>query len=102
MKTLKEQIKGMIESSGIENKAVVALLDEIRKDYHNRKNVGDKVVSQKALSTMVAVIYKGEYPLSRDKKTVFYKGGWRVIRGEGSAKHFVYIGSVIAVKFRRK
>jgi hypothetical protein len=99
---LKKKIIALITKSGKDNKEVVAILDVIRTNYHNRKNVGDKVVSERELSShMIAQIYNQAYPLSRDKAWVFYKGGWRKVRGESPDRHIIYIKANIAVKFKK-
>jgi hypothetical protein len=101
---LKKQIAKLIKASGLENKEVVAILDEIRKDYHDRKNVGDKVVSERELSPyMDALIGMEHHPLSKDKSWVFFKGGWRkVYRAVSGDRHIKYLGSFIQVKFKKR
>lgn len=100
MKILKNQIKELINSSGFENKKILIILDEIRKDYHNRRNVGDKGLSLKKHSKLVALIRDKTYTLSLDRKWVFYKGGWKKIIGVNSIKHIIYLGSELNVKFK--
>lgn len=92
----------MIKESGLENKEVVSILDEIRKNYHNRKNIGDKTISEKDLSTMVANIFRKNYPLSKDKKYVFYQGGWRKLYGAAPDRYIVYLKSNTPVTFKKK
>lgn len=99
---LKKKIINLITKSGLTNKEVLVILDEIRTNYHNRKNVGDKVVSEREHSIhMSAQIYNQDYPLSKDKDWVFYKGGWRKIYGEAPDRHIIYIKANIAVKFKK-
>ena len=98
MKDLKTSLIKRIAKSGIESKEVVLILDEIRKLYHNQKNVGDKVVSQKELSKSAAYVYGKSYQVSKDKKYLFYKGAWRVIR----KNEIVYLGSILKLDFKRK
>jgi hypothetical protein len=100
---LKKQIIKLITKSELTNKEVVAILDEVRTNYHNRKNVGDKVVSEREQSTvMQAMLANGLHPLSKDKSWVFFKGGWRKIRGGTTDRHIVYIKAIIPVKFKKK
>jgi len=99
---LKKQIIKLIEKSELPSKEVLAALDEVRKSYHNPKNVGDKVMSQKEHSQhMVAQIYKNNYTLSKDKAWVFYQGGWRKINGTAPNRYITYIKANIAVKFKK-
>lgn len=100
---IKKKIIALITKSGLTNKEVVAILDEVRKDYHNPKNVGDKIVSEREQSQhMVAQIYKNTYSLSKDKAWVFYQGGWRKIHGASPDRFITYIKHQIAVKFKKK
>ncbi|MBO9674451.1 MAG: hypothetical protein J7577_13470 [Sphingobacteriaceae bacterium] len=99
---LKKKIIALIEKSGFENKEVLALLDDIRKNYHNRKNLGDKGLSEKELSKMVAIIRGKEYPLSKDKCYLYYRGGWRKVYGDLKSRHIVYLRSSIEFKVKKK
>lgn len=99
---LRKQIAKLIKESGLENKEVVALLDDIRKGYHNRKNVGVKGISEKELSKMIAIINGKDYPLSKDKGYIFYQGGWRKVYGDINSKHIVYLKTNLPVKFKKQ
>lgn len=96
---LKENIKQLLDQSGITNKEIVSLLDEIRKDYHDRRNVGDQGLSSKKHSERIAIIRGERYTLSTDKY-VFYKGGWRVIHEDDLGKYIIYLGKMFMVKIK--
>lgn len=98
---LKEKIQELINSSGLENKEIVAIIDDLRKDYHNRKNVGDKGLSQKKHSKLSAFIRGKSYVLSLDRNSVFYQGAWRKIVIANSQKHIIYLGSELNTTFKR-
>lgn len=100
---LKNQIIDLIKESGLENKSVVSILDEVRKKFHNRRNVGDKVLSERVLSEhMQALIYRDLYPLSKNKREVYYKGAWRKVYGEKTKRYIIYLKGSLDVKFKRK
>lgn len=101
MKTLKDQIKFLINSSGMENKGICQLLDDIRKDYHRPTNTGTKGLDSKPLSKDMALIFEKEYHISKNRQYVYYKGGWRIIQGE-KTKTIKYLGSNIILKFIKK
>lgn len=101
---LKQEIIDLIAKSGIENKEVVVLLDEVRKIYHNPKNVGDKVLNQKEHhSVMEAEIYGKSYTISNYGHYVFYKGGWRKIYRDNLDGYFIdYLGLFVKLELKRK
>lgn len=99
---MKEQIKKLIDTSGLENKEIVKMLDEIRKEYHRPMNTGTKVLNSKQISEFVAEYKSLEYPVSDDFKYVFYKGGWRKIHRKHAKEYAVYLGSQIELNIRKK
>jgi len=100
---LKQEIIDLVVKSGIENKEVVATLDEVRKLYHNPKNVGDKVLNEKEHhSSNEAEIYGNRFPLSKDASYVFYKGDWKKRKRGNTANWITYLGVNIEFKIKRK
>jgi len=100
---LKKKMIALITKSGLTNKEVLLILDEVRTNYHNRKNVGDKVVSEREQSSiMQASMANALHPLSKDKAWVFFKGGWRKIRKDGQDKFITYLKTSVPVKFKKK
>lgn len=98
---LKENIKSLIKASGLSNKEVVSLIDGLRKDYHDRKNVGDTNISKKDHAKTKALINNSIYTVSKDMKHVFFKGDWRRLRKDDLGYYIVYLGINIFVKFKR-
>lgn len=105
MKDLKTKIVKSITKSGLTDKEVLAILDEVRKLYHDRKNVGDKVFTTKELhTTLYAVTTSGKLrsmSLSKDKLYVYYEGAWRKVYTDGYGKYFRYLKSPIAIKIKK-
>ncbi len=100
---LKDCIVALIDKSGLTNKEVLGVLDGVRALYHDRRNVGDKVLSEREHSSKYEAEIKGvRYPLSKDKKFVYYKGDWKKVYGFVNARFVTYLGTSITVLFRVK
>lgn len=104
MKDLKQSIIKRITKSGMSNADVVAILDEVRKLYHNRKNVGDKVLSSRKHSGSISaysIITKAMMPVSSDKGFAYYKGAWKKIQSDKEGIFIIYLGNEIRIKFKK-
>ncbi len=98
---MKKYIMALLAASELSNKEIVALLDEIRKEYHKPMNVGTKILDQKEHSNLKAEINGSLYTVSKDKRFVFYLGGWRVINGYAKDKFITYLKTKKALVLRK-